>query len=430
MKRLIYIVIAVTLTLATASADNPFAGRDKVSLELEKVPIVDVLNMLARQFDLNLVLSGQVDGTVSIRLQDVDIATALDAILTANGYNYYLANDVVIVKPIDEESVSELDSRMITLHYLAPVTVKKALEPRLSPKGKIVILDRTKAGKDGKKELYQPNSILITDYANMLDKLEALVHQMDRPEKTVLIEAKVIETTMDASTALGFQWPSQVGFRMDGANSASNTGIGTGTNGTSNTTTSTVLNSATDAGVWDIEGDKWVWGRLSVEQLRVVLNLLEKEGNSRLVSDPRISTTENHEAVIKVTTVIPIQTINRFTEGASSSDIVTFEDEEVGLSLTVTPRINEGNTITLDVYPVIEDIIGFNGPPDNQKPITSSRSVRTRITLKSGETAALGGLLKENDIESVQRVPLLGHIPILGKALFTSSSKQHKTNDL
>jgi type II secretory pathway component GspD/PulD (secretin) len=148
------------------------------------------------------------------------------------------------------------------------------------------------------------------------------------------------------------------------------------------------------------------------------------------VSDPRISTLENHEAVFKFETIIPIQTINRFTEGAATSDIVTFEDEEVRLSLRVTPRINEVGTITLDIEPKVEDIIGFNGPPENKKPITSSRSIRTRITIADGETVALGGLLKENDIETVKTVPLFGSIPLLGRLLFTHTSKTTTTTDL
>jgi type II secretory pathway component GspD/PulD (secretin) len=139
------------------------------------------------------------------------------------------------------------------------------------------------------------------------------------------------------------------------------------------------------------------------------------------VSDPRISTLENHEAVFKFETIIPIQTINRFTEGAATSDIVTFEDEEVRLSLRVTPR---------DIEPKVEDIIGFNGPPENKKPITSSRSIRTRITIADGETVALGGLLKENDIETVKTVPLFGSIPLLGRLLFTHTSKTTTTTDL
>jgi type II secretory pathway component GspD/PulD (secretin) len=158
--------------------------------------------------------------------------------------------------------------------------------------------------------------------------------------------------------------------------------------------------------------------------------MLEQDGNSRLVSDPRITTLENHAAEFKFETVIPIQTINRFTEGASTSDIVTFEDEEIGISLQVLARINDSGNVTMDVHPVVEDILGYTGPTDNQKPITASRSITATITVQDGETVALGGLLKETEIERVQRVPLLGHIPLIGSALFSNKSTEKSSTDL
>lgn len=161
-----------------------------------------------------------------------------------------------------------------------------------------------------------------------------------------------------------------------------------------------------------------------------MLDFLKQNGKSKLISNPRITATENHESEIKVSTIIPIQTLNRFSEGAVIQDIVSFQDQEVGISLKVTPRINEEGKITLDVFPQIEDIIGFTGPANNQRPITASRSIRTRITVNDGESVALGGLLKEDDIKRVSRVPLLGHIPILGRLLFTNTSTEKSTTDL
>ena len=182
--------------------------------------------------------------------------------------------------------------------------------------------------------------------------------------------------------------------------------------------------------MYDPATGDWTWGKLSVAEVNWILNMLEKDGNSRLISDPRITTLENHEAEFRFETIIPIQTINRFTEGAATSDIVTYEDQEVGISLKVLARINEDGKVTMDVEPTVEDILGYTGPTDNQKPITASRSIRTRVTVNDGETVALGGLLKENEIESVQRVPLLGHIPLIGRLLFSSKSVEKKSTDL
>ncbi len=126
---------------------------------------------------------------------------------------------------------------------------------------------------------------------------------------------------------------------------------------------------------------------------------------------------------------MPIQTINRFSEGAVIQDIVTFQDKEIGISLRVTPRINDDSTITMNVNPVVEEIIGYAGPTNNQKPITSQRSITTNVTVRNGETLVMGGLLKETTIEKQDRVFFLGSLPILG-GLFTHRTNEAATTDL
>ena len=130
-----------------------------------------------------------------------------------------------------------------------------------------------------------------------------------------------------------------------------------------------------------------------------------------------------------MTTIVPIQTINRFSEGGAVQDIVTFQDEEIGITLRVTPHIAEGDEIILDVYPTVAEIIGYSGPVDNQKPITSERSVRTKINVRDGRTAVLGGMIKENKIDREQSVFFLGSLPIIGN-LFKHKTVQTSSTDL
>lgn len=421
MNRSLITIFAVLLLLSGAAiADNPLQSGQNLTLELESVPLIDVLYMIAQQNSLNLVVSGDVAGDVSVRLSNVDIATALDAILTSNGYNYFLRGSVIVVKSQAQVASGELQSRMMTLRYAAPAMIQKALKARLSEKGQIVILDQQGESAVASGAIYKANRILITDYPSVLPELVDLVLELDKPERVVMIQARIIETKVDDQSKLGILWPSAVSGKLAGADD----GVST------STTTSTTSSSNTAASAWDPNNGNFTWGKLSTDQLSFVLDFLEKDGNSKLISDPRVSTLENHEAVIQVQTVIPIQTINRFTEGSSTSDIVTFQDEEIGISLRVIPRINEEGKITLEVHPKVADIIGYAGPSDNQKPITSERSVETTITVGEGETVALGGLLKDDEIINEQRVPLLGHIPVLGKLLFTNRSKEKSTSDL
>ncbi|MFZ5981218.1 MAG: type II secretion system protein GspD, partial [Candidatus Zixiibacteriota bacterium] len=313
----------------------------------------------------------------------------------------------------------EFASKLMTLKYINPNTAVKALETRISEKGQITVLDKNLQDSQSSTDKFQPNRILITERAGLLEELARLVKEIDVPERMIQIEAKIIETKLDKNSKLGFLWPSSVTGSLSNAD-----GWTTSTDDEEGTTSNTI------AGFHDIENESWTWGKVSVQQLDMVLDFLKQDDNTKLISDPHITTLENHEAEIKIETIVPIQTINRFSEGAVIQDIVTFQDEEIGISLKVTPRINEAGLITLEVNPVVEDIIGYAGSDDNRKPITSSRSIKTRITVNDGESIALGGLLKEDEIKSEQKLPLLGYIPILGKLLFTHTTTEKAKTDL
>jgi len=319
---------------------------------------------------------------------------------------------------MERETAAELVTEVIRLSYAEAAAIKQALESIKSDRGSVVILDPSVEGSGYSAGKYTPTQLLVTDYPVNVSQMLALVADLDKAERIVSIEVKIIETTIDDQTKLGFSWPSSLSSKISGQlNSGS-------------TTITNVDQSSDVLGSKNLNGGQWVWGTLSVSELRVVLDALSATGNSRLLSDPKITTAENHEAEIKSQTVIPIQTINRFTESAATADIVSYVDEEVGISLRVTARINEDNRITLDVVPIVEDIIGYAGSGENAKPITSERSVKTRITVRDGETAALGGLLKESEIIKENRVPILGQIPLLGSILFTHKNVQKTTTDL
>ena len=423
MKKIITLTFLLTIVVTTSviATVHPFESKEPLTLELEAVPITTVLNMIAQQNHLNLVISGTVTGDVTLRLENVDIASALNAVLSPNGYNYYIKDDVIIVKPIDMTAVGERTSEVVTLRYAEPYTIKEALDALKTPKGEVVILKKSEDDKSDNNK-YNANRILIMDIPGAVQEMMRLVEKLDIPERLISIEVKIIETKVDAKDKIGIAWPTQI---------AASLGEGTlsGTESTSDeSSSSTTLEDI--AGNYNPQNGDWTWGTLSIFELQATLDILKQNGNSKLISDPHIITVENHEAEIKVETVIPIQTINRFTEAAATQDIVTFYDEEVGISLKVTARINNDGRITLDVNPTIEDIIGYSGTTDNQKPITSSRSIRTRISVKDGETAALGGLLEEDEIIIENKVPLLGSIPIIGKFLFTNKSTEKSTTDL
>jgi type IV pilus secretin PilQ/predicted competence protein len=420
MKTITTFVAACLLICGqTMAQSSALDTGERLTLSIDSEPISKVLNLIAVQNHLNLVLSDNVKGLVSVRLDNVDLRTALDAILTANGYAYFLRDNVIIVKDQKDAGPDDLSSQVVTLKFIDPITVKKALDSRRSEKGQIIILDKQEEGKTSESG-YTANRILISDLPAVVSEMMKMITAMDVAEKVIQIEARILETKLDSKSKLGLQWPTSVSTKITGADD--------GTGGSSSTTTTNTSNN--NLGALDVESGRWTWGKLSVGQLSAVLDMLNQNGNSRLISDPKITTLENHQAEIKSATVIPVQTINRFTEGAATQDIVTFQDIEVSISLKVTPRLTGDGKITLEVEPTVEDIIGYSGTTGNQKPITSSRSVKTHITVADGESVALGGLLKESEIKTTQKFPILGEIPLLGKLLFSNTSKEKSTTDL
>jgi len=418
--RILLLILLVSATVWTAPVDPT----QRLSLTLENVAVAVALQMIAEQNNLNLVVGGAVEGEISLRLVDVDLESALQAILAPGGFNYYIRNDVIVVKPSATHAVGELTSRSITLKYLDPAAIKGAVEARLSDRGTMVTIAPGEEGGRQESRL-SPNRIVVTDFPPVIEEIETLVAELDQPPRLVSIEVKIIESKVDSRSKLGFAWPTSVTTSL--GKGTQTIGQESQSNGSSESYQAELENVA---GSYNPENGRWTWGTLTVDQLTAVLDLLNQSGDSKLISDPHITTQENKEAFIKVQTVIPIATISRFTEGAATQDIQTFYDEEVGISLSVTPRINEGNRITLEVHPQVEDIIGYAGPTDNQKPITASRSLSTTVTVNDGETVALGGLLKETDIVTKQKFPLLGHLPIIGGLLFTNKSTEKTMTDL
>ncbi|MBN2226592.1 MAG: hypothetical protein JW763_04445 [candidate division Zixibacteria bacterium] len=414
MRHIILHILVLMMVLAATAMAEPPKLEEKLSLQFEDVPMTTVLNMMADQYGLNMVLSGDMTQNISIRLVDVTLRDALQAVLSSNGYNYYFSGDVIVVKPFEMDAVGETTVRLMTLDHITPAAAINAASDLLSPKGKIKIIENPQAAAQNAASM-APSKITIIDLPDVVEQIARLIKEIDTPEKQISIQVRMIETGVNNNSDLGFSWPTSLSARGHGIEMSSS--------GDSDSDESEAI------GQINLPDGAWNWGTLSVGEVNLMLDYLVSKGSTKLLSDPKVTTLNNHEAEISVTTNIPIQTINRFSEGGSVQDIVSFQDEEVGISLLVTPHITRSGEILLDVNPSVSEIIGYSGTIENQKPITSERSVRTRLMVKNGETAVMGGLLKESTLEQEESVFLLGSLPILGN-IFKHKSVEKSTTDL
>jgi type II secretory pathway component GspD/PulD (secretin) len=411
-RRLLILVCAAIVAGNAAIAWSKPAARD-VSIRFSSTPIPVVLRALAEQVGFDLVVGPGIEAEVDVNLNGVPWETALDAVAASHGLSYQWRDDVLVVLPGGEGN-GFLTHQVVTLRYANPLAVKTVLATVLRSPAKVELLQAVTTGTTAATAT-PPPVLVISESPQAMPALLALIDSLDVERPQFEIEVKFVETTLDDKMDVGFNWPTRVSATLSSRE-------------VSGTTTET--DQLKPAAEYDIpDGKIWKFGTLSIDQLTGFLDLLKQNGKSKLLSDPRVTVVESERAVMRVATTIPVQTLNRFSEGGTIQDIVSFQDLDVGITLAVTPRLNENGLMTLDVEPVVEEITGFTGPADNQRPITSKRTVRTTVRVKDNETVVIGGLVRENDISTKSKLFLLGDLPLLG-GLFTHHKTQKQKTDL
>jgi type IV pilus assembly protein PilQ len=415
----VFVIMTSAWSFQSAAWGRPAAKN--VSLRFSSTAIPIVLRTLAEQVGFDLVVGPGIESTVDVNLNNVPWETALEAVLSSNGLSYHWRDNVLVVMPSSAEG-GVLIHHVVTLRYANPAAVKTILTGILKPPAKAELLQVVAVGPTAASPRVPPGVpiagvppvLVVSESPQAMPAILALIDSLDVARPQFEIEVKFVETSLDNKMGVGFNWPTRINASIASENQ------------TSGGTTETV-GPAAEYGIPD--GKIWKFGTLNVAQLSGFLEMLNQKGKSKLLSDPRVTVVESERAVMRVATIIPVQTLNRFSEGGTIQDIVSFQDIEVGITLAVTPRLNEDEYITLDVEPVVEEITGFTGPPDNQRPITSKRTVRTTVRVKNNETVVIGGLVRETDLSIKSKIFLLGDIPILG-ALFTHHKIEKQKTDL
>ncbi|KZM45777.1 MAG: type II secretion system secretin GspD [Marinomonas sp.] len=248
------------------------------------------------------------------------------------------------------------------------------------------------------------NALLINAEPGVMTEIYSVLQRIDVPRAQVLIEAVIVEITVTDTEELGVQW-------LIGGNDGLNSGTNFTTAGTS---VSSIVTSVGSNGTNSLAtGGTAILGDTN---LGAIIQALQSKSNSNLLSTPKILTLDNQEARILVGETRPFQT-GEYSE-SSSSTFVTTSREDVGLTLKVTPHINSGNEVKMEVFQTVESA---SDEASSLGTITTVREVETVVIAGDRQTIVLGGLIQDNITESKQKVPFLGDIPFVG-ALFRSSS--------
>ena len=282
------------------------------------------------------------------------------------------------------------------------------------------------------------NALIITADTDEMAALEAVIHRLDIRRAQVLVEAIIVEMEVIDGQDLGLQW------LFAGTDGFYGSNINANDVRASNIAGAVLPNNENvpDDGDFDLgnlaaalagtPGLSLGWGQLDDNfSMTVILNALKETQNANILSTPSLLTLDNQEAFITVGQNVPFVT-GSFTNTGAGGDgaqnpFQTIERENVGITLTVTPHINEGDSVVLDISQEVSSISGLTLAASDI--ITNERKIQTKVMAVDGRVVVLGGLIKDDIQDVQQKVPILGDIPFLGR-LFRSDRVQATKSNL
>jgi general secretion pathway protein D len=350
-----------------------------------------------------------------------------------------------LVKRLDSELETSGNTRIYYLKYAKAEDLVKVLNGVSKTIASEESASKTKTKSNSKTETSiesheSTNTLVITGQPDMLRSLESVIRQLDVPRAQVHIEAIIVEVYETDGVSLGVQWYSESGgFTQFTNSSASISSVAAGVvaaEGEDGTTVTTIdsngnpvvtENPATDG---DYSLLAQVLGSVSGGMFGImqndwgaIVNAVSTDTNSNILATPSITTLDNEEAYFLVGQEVPVIT-GSSTGSNNSNPFQTVDRQEVGIKLLVTPQINEGNGVQLTIEQEVSSVSGATGVDIS----INKREIKTTVMVESGATVILGGLIDDDVQESIQKVPLLGDIPIIGHLFKSTSSSTRKRN--
>jgi general secretion pathway protein D len=434
-------------------------------IQFQDVPITTAIENLARQAGINYLIdpkigygqpdqNGQIkaEPTLSIRWENVTAEQALMALL--DNYNLQLASDrktqIARITTKDPTAPPPLMTRVVQLKFASTSNMVDSIQASFTDKRSKVLPD------------VRTSQLVVVATENEQEALDALINELDKPTRQVLIETKLVQISSNPSTKKGVDWsgtlaaqnvsfgngqiiadPSKshtdVTFPGTPSTTGATPGGGYSSGGTPSSSQQTALSILQGAGGmnWNtISGFTPAIGFLNADGAHAVLSFLNAAYDAQIVSTPRIVTLDNQAATIEVTRGFPIISLNGGTQNSSGSSSVTYSN--VGTILQVTPRISANDYIWLKVIPVVSshfgDVIvtvaggGGNSSSSYAVPIFDYRRIDSQVMIPNGNTLVMGGLVQDNPTASYSKVPLLGDIPGLGWAFRSENKTMIKDN--
>ena len=360
-----------------------------ISITFRDTPIDDVIRAIAEKANVDIIKSPQVTGTVTVTLTDVPLGEALNNILAAHGYGYVADKNIIRIAPMSELAQKEevLVSRIYRITYADVSDVEKTLEKFISQRGSLSASIST-------------SNIIVTDTESRMKAIDTFVNEIDRITPQILVEVRIYDITAKDKLDLGIEWS---------AGREGNPIVGVPTAHTDPFITS-IFEGAVD------KTDNASKGILRFGILNDHIDIdarirAEQEDiNAKLLANPRILVLDNETALFDIVTEHPY--VERTITGATVTETVKFK--LVGTKLQVTPHVTRGGMLRLHIQPEFGVKVGDVKLEGGAVPIVDTRKVDTIALVQHDQTVVIGGLRKKEVTQQINKVPLLGDLPILG----------------
>ncbi len=386
-------VNALVESLNTAPIDFNFKDAD----------ILGILRTFAIKFNKNIIAAPGVGGRVNMQLRGVPFDEAFRILLEQMGL-------VAIQRSVNVIEVIKIVN-MPVLVQVFPLKYRFALELQ---KSLVTILDKKEAENTIISVDNASNALIVTSTNDTLHKMKMMIGQLDIPAPQIAIKARLIEVQAGNSLTWGINWAGSTNFGTGGTvRSVKDMGnFTTKSDGTFNTTQATVL--APVGGILDVSSV------MNKTTLYALLNFIKSDSRTKTISEPMVLTGNNKTAKIHVGQNLPVK-ISQVTQTATTQSVQFIPE---GVDLEVTPIVSPGsNVISFRIRVGVSELVGFQ--VDN--PITTERVATTEVSVESGMTVVIGGMMKDKTIDSETGIPFLKDIPLLGWLFKNKKKSKDKT---
>jgi type IV pilus secretin PilQ/predicted competence protein len=376
-----------------------------ITLDAEDAYLPSVLKILGEKGGLNIVTGPGVTGTrLSIHMKDVPVDQAVDLIVRAAGLAYErIGNSILVAERAQLKEETGKSSYVVDLKYARGEEVKAALASLPAD----IQVDRG------------GNRLVIQTSPRVIAEIHEIIARLDVPARQVMLEARVVEVSTDAAKRIGIDWDqlSRQNILFVEGNYDSSFGTGDQISG--------LKVFPNTPGTLDVLKLRNFSRQAQV--FRVAIDLMLRDGNARILANPKIATLNGHEATMLIGQRIPFVVTGTVFAGGGAAPVERVEREEVGIKLNITPLINADGYITTVIRPEVSSVTAFTGA-NADLPVISTRQATTTVRLKDGNSVIIGGLLSEDKVTSVTKVPLLGQIPVIGYLFQNRSDRVNKTD--